>query len=129
MDPIADMISQIRNAGQAGKALVKVPYSKHKMEVAEALVSNGYLVSVDHKGQQPKKVIELELAYDDTNVPRIKGTRRVSKTSRRVYEKAKNLTSYRRGYGHRIISTPNGIMTDVEARDSHVGGEILFEIW
>lgn len=129
MDPIADMLSQITNAARVGKRSVKVPYSKHKMAIAEKMADAGYIESADHKGQQPHKVIELVLTYDENGRPAVRGIERVSKPSRRFFEKAKNLQSFKHGYGHTLISSPNGILTENEAREQHVGGEILFRVW
>lgn len=129
MDPIADMLSQIQNAAHAGKASVKVPYSKYKMAIAEVLLRYGYVSSAEHKGQQPNKVIEMGIAYEESGTPSIKGVNRVSKSSRRVYEKCKNLEPVKRGYGHAVISTPSGVLADDDAREQGVGGEVLFQIW
>ena len=74
------------------------------------------------------RTLEVELVYTDGQ-PKIQNARRVSKLSRRVYEKSTNLKSVRRGYGLSIISTPKGILTDAEARKAHVGGEVLFQVW
>ena len=129
MDPIADMLSQIQNASRVGKRSVKVPYSKHKMAIAEKLANVGYVESAEHKGQQPQKVIELTLAYDESGRGAVRGIERVSKPSRRFFEKAKNLQPFKHGYGRSLISSPVGILTEDEAREQHVGGEILFRIW
>ena len=129
MDPIADMLSQIKNAAMAGKPSVKVPYSKHKMAIAEKLAEKGYVVGADHKGQQPGKVIEITIAYDEAGRSMFQNIERVSKQSRRVFEKAKNLRPVKRGYGSLFISTPVGVLTDDEAREQHVGGELLFQVW
>ena len=129
MDTIADMITQLRNAGNAGKPLVRVPFSRHVKDIADTLVRHGYVEQAQQIGEEPKTELEITLAYDAYNRPVIKGSRRVSKLSRRVYEKAKNIDVMKRGYGHRILTTPSGVLSDDEARDRRVGGEVLFEIW
>ncbi|MEX0673041.1 MAG: 30S ribosomal protein S8 [Candidatus Paceibacterota bacterium] len=129
MDPIADMLIQIKNANTAGKPSVTIPYSKLKMAIAETLAKHGYISGADHKGSQPTKVIEIHMSQDEQGKSAIEGTNRISKVSRRVYEKSKNLRPVRHGYGHAVLSTPRGVMTAEEARKENVGGEILFTIW
>lgn len=129
MDPIADMLSQIQNAARAGQETVTVPFSTHKKAIAENLAAHGYLEAVELSGEEPHAELVITLAYDQNGAARIRGARRVSKLSRRVYQKAKNLASYKRGYGDRFVSTPRGVMSDSQAREANVGGEVLFEIW
>ncbi|MEX0930107.1 MAG: 30S ribosomal protein S8 [Candidatus Paceibacterota bacterium] len=129
MDPIADMLIQIKNATRAGKPSLSLPYSKLKMAIAETLVKHGYIAGAEHKGSQPSKVIDIQVHQDMQGKSAIEGTRRVSKVSRRVYEKAKNLRPVRHGHGHAVLSTPKGVMTGEEARKENLGGEVLFTIW
>ncbi len=128
-DPIADMITRIKNAGAIGKASVVVPYSKFKLAIAEVLAKEGFIKSVSKKGKKINKFIELELIYEDGNTPRIRGAERISKFSKRVYSKAKDIKPVRSGYGIAVISTPEGILTDKEVKEKNAGGEVLFKIW
>jgi len=127
-DPIADMIVRIKNAGAAGNDVVTVPYSKMKMAIAELLEREGFVKSVSKKGKKIAKSIEIGLVYDEDE-PRVKGAERISKFSRRVYEKAKGLKRVKNGYGLLVLTTPKGIVTDKEAKEQNVGGEALFKIW
>jgi len=127
-DPIGDMLARIRNAAAVGHDNVRVPYSKFKHAVAKVLLKEGYVSSVEKRGRKVVKTIEIGLAYNN-NVPKIKGTERVSKPSKRVYQATKNLRPVRHGFGTSILSTPKGILTGGDARKEHVGGEILFLIW
>jgi len=128
MDPVANMLSQIKNAGAAGKTTIAVPYSKFRHAIAEALLREGYLVNVERKGRKTGKVLELEIAYEN-NRPKIKEAKRVSKLSRRTYAGARDLRPVRQGYGNTILSTPKGVLTLAEAKKEGVGGEVLFSIW
>ncbi|MBI1999245.1 MAG: 30S ribosomal protein S8 [Parcubacteria group bacterium] len=128
MDPIADMIIQIKNASKIGRPAVIVPYSKLRSSVAHVLMHEGYLVSVNRKGKKEKKVLELGIAYDN-GTPRLLNVRRISKLSRRVYTGVRDLKPVRQGHGRLILSTPKGILTGEQARKERVGGEALFEIW
>lgn len=128
-DPIADFITQIRNAGKVGKESVAVPFSQVKMNIAKALEREGYIGSVAKRGRKTKKFIEVGLMYKEGGVPKIKGSRRISKLSRRIYTGAKDTKRVKQGLGMAILSTPQGILTDAEARKKNVGGEILLEIW
>ena len=127
-DPVGDMLARIRNAAAVGHDNVRVPYSKFKHAVAKVLLKEGYVSSVEKRGRKVVKTIEIGLAYNN-DVPKIKGTERVSKPSKRVYQGTKNLRPFRHGFGTSILSTPKGILTGGDARKEHVGGEILFLIW
>ena len=128
-DSISELIIGIKNAGKAGKDSVKLPYSNFKMAVAEVLKKEGYVKSVSKVGKIPKRVLEVEIAYKERDVPKIKDVVRVSKLSKRIYRGTKDIKSVKNGYGLSIISTSNGIMTDKEANKAKVGGEVLFKIW
>ncbi len=128
MDPVANLIVKIKNAGIVGHQTVSVPHTKLNLAILTKLAQKGYVKSHEVKGKGIERTIEVELAYDGDK-PKIEEFQRVSKLSRRVYEKSTNLRSVRRGYGLSIISTPKGILTDAEARKEHVGGEVLFKIW
>jgi small subunit ribosomal protein S8 len=127
-DPIADMITRIKNAGSAGSSSVLVPYSKLKMSIAELLEKEGYIKSVGKKGKKIAKTIELGLIYNEGE-PRVQGAERVSKFSKRVYQKAKGIRPVKNGYGLLVLTTPKGIISDTDAREQNVGGEVLFKIW
>ena len=128
MDPIADTIIQIKNAGTAGKESVAIPYSKFRYAVAQALLSEGYIAAVDKKTRKQKKMIEIVIAYEEGK-PRIEGVKRISKLSRRLYSASKNLWRVRQGYGDLFLSTPRGVLSAREAKKRRVGGEVLFEVW
>lgn len=127
-DPIADMIVRIKNAADAGKSGVSVPYSKMKMAIAELLEKEGFVKSVAKKGRKVGKSIEMGLVYEDGS-SKVRGVERVSKFSRRVYRKAKELRPVKSGHGLLVMTTPKGILSDKDAREQHVGGEALFKIW
>lgn len=130
MDPIADMLSQILNAGKAGKQSVSVPHSKVKMAIAKVLLKEGYISSAQKKEEEDTfSFIEMGIVYSEKGEPKITKTNRISKTSRRVYRKSKNLKPVKNNYGILVLSTPKGIMDSKSARDNNVGGEELFAIW
>jgi len=129
VDPIADFINQLKNAGAIKRDSVSVPYSKFKFAVAHKLKDAGYIKGVSKRGKKMRKCVEVELSYDETGVSKIHGVTRVSKPSRRIYERADRIKSVKYGAGALILSTPKGILTDKEARKENVGGEALFKIW
>jgi small subunit ribosomal protein S8 len=129
VDPIADFINQIKNAGGVKRESVSVPFSKFKFAVAHKLKDAGYIKGVTKRGKKTKKCVEIEIAYNTDGTPRIKGVTRVSKPSRRIYERADKISSVKYGVGSLILSTPKGVLTDKEARKENVGGEALFKIW
>lgn len=128
MDPIADTIIQIKNAGSAGKETITVPYSKFRHAVVLALLKAGYVTFADKKIRKQKKVLEIEIAYKNGK-PRIQDVKKISKLSRRLYVGSKKLWRVRQGYGDIFLSTPQGIFTAREAKAKNIGGEVLFEIW
>jgi len=128
-DPIANMINMVKNAGNAGRPSVSVPYSKIKYAVGQSLVKYGYLASVQKKTEKNGfDVLELGIAYNG-KTPRISGLSRVSKPSCRLYVGVKDIKSVKNGFGSALLSTPKGILSDKDARKELVGGEILFTIW
>ena len=127
-DPISDMIIRIQNAYRARKESVVIPFSKLKFEIATALEKEGYIKGVAKKGKKVTKAIELGLVYEGGK-PLVQGVKRVSKPSRRVYQKASEIRPVKNGYGSSFISTPKGILLDKDAKKELVGGEILFSIW
>lgn len=127
-DPISDFIIRLKNGSDAKKSLVIASYSKFIENVAHALKKAGYVNTIEKKGKTFTRELEIGLIYFATGA-RIHGVERISKPSRRLYIKSSDIRSYRSGFGNIFISTPKGIMTDVEARKNNVGGEILFKIW
>lgn len=128
MDQISNMINMIKNANRVGREFVVVPHSKIKQSIADCLVKEGYLKSVTKKTKKGFPVLELTLSYVEGE-PKVIGTERVSKSSRRVYIGAKDIKPTRNGHGLTVLSTPKGILTGKEARKEMVGGEVLFKIW
>lgn len=128
IDPISDFITRIKNASDAGKATVSIPYSTMKENIAHALLKGGYISSVDTKGKQVEKTLEIGLVYMGREA-RIHGVDRISKSSRRIYQKSSDIRMFKSGFGNVVFSTPMGILLDVDAKKSKVGGEVLFKIW
>ena len=128
-DPIADMLTRIRNAGSARHETVDVPNSKMKKAIAEILLEEGYIKSFQLIDDGTQGVIRITLKYLPGNEKAIQGLRRVSKPGLRVYAGADELPQVLRGLGIAIISTSKGIMTDKKARAQHVGGEVLAFVW
>ena len=128
-DPIADMLTRIRNAGSARHDTVDVPSSKMKKAIAEILLEEGYIKSFQLIDDGTQGVIRITLKYLPVKEKAIQGLRRVSKPGLRVYAGADELPQVLRGLGIAIISTSKGIMTDKKARAAHVGGEVLAFVW
>lgn len=132
MDPIADMLTRITNAQAVRHEEVSMPFSTVKFRIAELLREAGYLDEVKRAKRKATKAevdwLELRLSYADGRGA-ISGVRLVSRPSRHVYTKAKEIRPVRSGYGLSVVSTPKGIMSGTAARKENVGGEILFEIW
>ena len=128
-DPIADMLTRIRNAGSARHETVDVPNSKMKNAIAEILLEEGYIKSFQLIDDGTQGVIRVTLKYLPGKEKAIQGLRRVSKPGLRVYAGADELPQVLRGLGIAIISTSKGIMTDKKARAQHVGGEVLAFVW
>lgn len=128
-DPIADMFTRIRNGAGARKATVEVPWSRHKEAIARVLVDEGFLAEAAMVEGQPFPVLRIALRYDQRRKPVICGLRRVSRPSLRVYVGHQEIPSVRGGLGVSILSTPQGILPDREARRQGVGGEIVCQVW
>jgi len=128
-DPIGDFIIRIKNAGQVHKEGISVPFSKMKLAIAELLSAKGYIGSVTKKNKNNAKYLEIALLYAENGSPMISNVRRMSKPSRRLYENAKNIKRFRRGFGMSVFSTPKGVMGDMDAKKNNLGGEFLFNIW
>ena len=129
MDPISDMLIQIKNASMVGKPSIALPFSNLKMEIAKVLQREGYLKTAVKKGKKVKKILACDLVYGEAGKPKLVDLARVSKPSRRVYIGVKELRPVRQGQGLMVLSTPKGIMTDKEAKEAKMGGEVLFKIW
>jgi len=141
-DPIADMLTRIRNAQAVAKPSVKIPWSDLKFRIAKILEKEGLIDDVKKRGRKIKKFIDFSLKYKEIEheiemainpiketIPLINGLKRISKSGQRIYKGSKSLKPIKGGYGISIISTPKGLMTDKEARQRKMGGEVLFEIW
>ena len=127
-DPIADMLTRIRNAGMAGRDEVVVPESKMKAAIAEVLKSEGYIADVRKEGEGVSRVLCLNLKYRK-GVSVIEGIQRVSKPSRRVYCGSSEIPNVRNGLGIAILSTPKGVVSGRVAEAENVGGEVLCHVW
>ena len=128
-DPIADMLTRIRNAGTAKHETVDIPASKIKKAIAEILLEEGYIKGYQLIDDGTQGVIRVTLKYLQGKEKAIQGLRRVSKPGLRVYAGADELPRVLKGLGIAIISTSKGIMTDKKAREAHVGGEVLAFVW
>lgn len=128
MDTISDLIIRIKNASDVEKDTVTVPFSKLKLAIVDLLEKEGFVKNSTKRGKKVQKSLEIGLIYDEYG-PRVKGVERVSHLSKRVYGGAKDLRSVKQGHGVLVLTTPNGILTDSEARKQKVGGELLFKIW
>ena len=128
-DPIADMLTRIRNANQMRYKEVEVPASKIKNEIARILKQEGFITDYKTKKNNVQDILVLNLKYSDKKERVITGLKRISKPGLRVYAKAEEIPSVLSGLGIAIISTSKGLMTDKEARSKSLGGEVLAYIW
>ena len=128
-DPIADMLTRIRNANQMRYKEVEVPASKIKIEIARILKDEGFIADYKIKKNNVQDIIVLYLKYGQNKERVITGLKRISKPGLRVYVKAEELPRVLNGLGIAIVSTSNGLMTDKEARKASLGGEVLAYIW
>ena len=129
-DPIADMLTRIRNANTAKHDVVDVPASKMKIAIAEILLKEGYIKAYDMEEVGSFKTIHITLKYGkDKNEKVISGLKRISKPGLRVYANAEELPKVLGGLGIAIVSTNKGVLTDKEARKANVGGEVLAFVW
>lgn len=127
-DPIADMLTRIRNGIQARHESVEIPASKEKLEIARILKEEGFILNYSVAGDV-KKTITIELKYGPNREKIISGIKRISKPGLRVYAKANELPRVLNGLGVAIISTSNGLMVDRDARKNKVGGEVIAYVW
>ena len=128
-DPVADMLTRIRNAGKAKFNSVDIPGSKLKTELARVLRDEGFIRNYKFIKDKTQGILRVYLKYDKEQTNAIFGLERVSKPSRRVYVKGKDIKPVLNGMGIAILSTSKGIMTDKKAKAENVGGEILCNIW
>jgi len=128
-DPIADFLTRIRNAIIAKHDRLDLPASKLKKNMCELLRQEGYIEDYEHIDEPPQGILRIFLRYSDEGVPAIRRLSRVSKPGRRVYRGADDIEPVLNGIGVAIVSTSKGLLTDREARDRRVGGEILCELW
>ena len=128
-DPIADLLTRIRNANRARKDWTDVPWSKLKEAIAKVLVEEGFLREVAVNEAEGRKVLRVSLRYDEFRRPVLSGIRRVSRPSLRVYVGSREIPQIRKGLGVSLLSTPKGVLTDRAARKDNVGGEVLCSVW
>ena len=128
-DPIADMLTRVRNASRARHTEVVVPASRTKREIARILVEEGFIAGVHEERDGPSSVLRLQLKYVDGKVPVVSGLKRISKPGLRVYAAKTEIPRVLGGLGIVIVSTSKGIMTGAQAKQAELGGEILAYVW
>ena len=128
-DPIADMLTRIRNGIQARHQSVEMPSSTMKVAIAEVLRDEGYIKGFAVSGEGPKKTLKVDLKYVGKNEPIVTGIKRVSKPGLRVYAGANEIPRVFGGLGISILSTSRGVMSGARARRERVGGEVLAQVW
>jgi small subunit ribosomal protein S8 len=128
-DPIADLLTRIRNAVHARHDQVVLSHSRIREEIARVLVKEGFLDGLELGGEGPRKKLMLRMRYSDARQPIIRGLQRVSTPGLRRYAGASAMPKVRGGLGINVVSTPLGVMTDREARRKKVGGEVLLAVW
>jgi small subunit ribosomal protein S8 len=128
-DPIADMLTRVRNASRARHLEVIVPASRTKREIARILVEEGFIADVHEEREGPAQLLRLQLKYVDGKVPVVSGLKRISKPGLRVYAQKTDIPRVLGGLGIVIVSTSKGIMTGSKAKQAQLGGEILAYVW
>ncbi len=128
-DPIADLLTRVRNASSAKHDTVDIPASNMKKAIAKILVDEGYVKGMQVTEDNKQGTIKLTLKYGEDKTPAIQGLRRVSKPGLRVYASCEKMPKVLKGLGIAIVSTPKGVMTDKQARNENVGGEVLAFVW
>lgn len=129
VDPIADMLTRVRNAVRAGHPRVEIPHSRHKLAIAQILKREGYVGEVSEIAKEKFKAIRIVLRYDDEGKGYLSGVTMISKPGKRVYAGHQEIPLVMGGLGVSILSTPRGVMSGTEARKARVGGEILCNVW
>ena len=127
-DPIGDMIARIKNSQMRNHKKVELPSSKFKVKIAEVLKNEGYIIEYKVSDDKKKPLLEIELKYNYGS-PVISSIQRVSKPGRRIFSRAESLPKINNGLGIAIISTPKGVMTDIDARKQKIGGEIICKVF
>lgn len=128
-DPLADMLTRIRNATRAHFSTVEMPLSKIKVNVAQVLVDEGYIANYRTVQEGPQGTLKIELKYGPNKEQVITGLRRISKPGLRQYKRSTNIPNVLSGLGIAILSTSRGVITDKQARQQNIGGELLCEVW
>ena len=128
-DPVADLLSRIRNAAQAKHVETTCPASKLKLAVCQVLRDEGFIDDVESGEEDGRPVLRIRLRYGNDGQSLIDGIRRVSRPSLRVYVGAKEIKPVRGGLGVAVLSTPKGVLSDRVARENNVGGEVMCEVW
>jgi len=128
-DPIADFLTRIRNAVQAGKDRCDLPASKVKLELSKILQEEGFIRTFKVLEEGPQGTLRLYLRYSSDGEPAIHGVERVSRPGRRVYRNVKDLPAVRGGIGVSVVSTSKGLMSDARARELRLGGEVMCSVW
>ena len=127
-DPIGDMLARLKNSQMRNHKKVELPSSKFKAKIAEILKSEGYIIDYEVKSEDSKPSLEISLKYNSGN-PVISSIERVSKPGRRIFSSADSLPKINNGLGIAIVSTPKGVMTDMDARKQKIGGEIICKVF
>lgn len=128
-DPVADMLTKIRNATRARHGKVDIPASKLKLEIVKILKTEGYIKNFKKVQEEGKNIIRIFLKYDDMNNPVIHGLEKISTPGRRIYSGYKDLPRVHNGYGSVIVSTSSGVTTGKKATEKMVGGELVCKVW
>ena len=128
-DPIADMLTRVRNANSAGKETVSMPSSKKLVEIARIMHEEGYIAGYEIEPASPRDILEITLKYGAKKNRTIRGIKRISKPGLRIYAGKDELPRVLGGLGCAIISTSHGVMTDRDARKAGIGGEVIAYIW
>lgn len=128
-DPIADMLTRIRNAALAKKSDLVLPYSKFKRSLADVLLKEGFIAGVSEPMEAKHKMLQINLKYTPEGEAVIAGIKRVSKPGQRIYLPVDKIPRTNSGYGVTVVSTPKGLLTDRQARKDRVGGEVVCQVW
>ena len=127
-DPIGDMIARMKNSQLRNHKIVELPSSNFKVKIAEVLKNEGFIIDFKVSTDKKKPKLEIKLKYN-YGTPVISSIQRVSKPGRRIFSSAESLPKINNGLGIAIVSTPKGVMTDIDARKQHVGGEIICKVF
>ena len=128
-DPIADMLTRIRNANMVGKETVNMPSSKKLVEIARIMQQEGYIARYDVIDGEPRATLEITLKYGEKKAKTIRGIKRISKPGLRIYSSVEDMPRVLGGLGTAVVSTSKGMMCDRDARKAGVGGEVIAYVW